>query len=72
MGDIKAVLFARWLTTCYDTSIINTQNGEWWNRQLDEFNIIVYPNYINNGTVDNFKTFMNKKSDINIIKNKTK
>lgn len=57
MDDVKVILFARWITTCYDTSIINDQDGEWWNRQLDEFNIIVYPNYINNGTVDNFKTF---------------
>lgn len=52
-------LFARWITTCYDTSVLNRENGEWWKEQLKHFNTIVYPNLIKNGSVADATGFIN-------------
>jgi len=34
-------------------SILNRETGQWYKEQLDYFNKVVYPNYIENGTVKN-------------------
>lgn len=73
-NEIKMILFARWLATCYaDThvdshkrsqhdegfdessalSVLNRETGEWYQDRLKHFNEKVYPNYVENGTVQN-------------------
>jgi len=34
-------------------SVLNRESGYWYKEQLKEFNEVVYPNYLKNGTVDN-------------------
>ncbi len=41
-------------------SVLNRESGTWYARQLKYFNNFVYPNYIENGTVDNAKVFLKK------------
>ena len=80
MDEVKMFLFARWISTCYaDThldsnlkcehdkgfngseaiSVLNRETGYWYKEQLKHFNDVVYPNYIENGTVENTKQFFN-------------
>lgn len=40
-------------------SVLNRENGYWYKKQLKHFNDVVYPNYIENGTVKNTKQFLN-------------
>ena len=42
-------------------SVLNRESGLWWKEQLDHFNTIVYPNYIENGSVKSAKEFLSKK-----------
>lgn len=64
-NDVKVLLFARWILTCYgDTekdgiSVLNAESGEWWKKQLKYFNGIVYPNYLENGTVEDTEKYLN-------------
>lgn len=65
-SGVKMFLFARWISTCYaDTevdglSVLNAESGEWWKSQLNYFNEMVYPNYVENGTVEDTKEYLNK------------
>lgn len=40
-------------------SVLNRENGNWYKEQLKQFNDVVYPNYVKNGTVENTKIFFN-------------
>ena len=40
-------------------SVLNRETGYWYKEQLKHFNDVVYPNYIENGTVENTKQFFN-------------
>lgn len=42
-------------------SVLNRENGYWYKKQLEHFNSVVYPNYIENGSVDNAKDFLSSK-----------
>jgi hypothetical protein len=84
MNDLKALLFARWLSMCYAdthldskmrcehdmgfdqsdaTSCLNRETGHWFKEQLDHFNTTVWPNYIENGTVDSHKELFENLED---------
>lgn len=39
-------------------SVLNMENGEWWKKQLNHFNNIVYPIYLKNGTVNDIKEYL--------------
>jgi len=39
-------------------SVLNRETGHWYKEQLKHFNDVVYPNYIENGTVDDTKRFL--------------
>ncbi len=39
-------------------SVLNRESGGWWKNQLEHFETIVYPNYVDNGTVENTKEFL--------------
>lgn len=41
-------------------SALNRESGEWWKEQLKYFNMVVYPNYIKNGSAQNCKEFLEK------------
>lgn len=72
--NTKMFLFARWISICYadehkdengnyigsgsGMSVLNTEDGEWWKKQLDHFNKTVWPNYIKNGSVDSANAFL--------------
>lgn len=63
MPDItnaKVLLFARWMTTQYGTPEydVNGYDGTWWKEQLEHFNEVVWPNYIENGSVKNTLEFL--------------
>lgn len=58
-NTVRMFLFARWISICYDSSILNTESGEWWKKQLDHFNEKVYPNYVENGTVEDTEEYLN-------------
>jgi len=45
-------------------SVLNRENGEWYKNQLIYFNTFVYPNYVENGTVENTKNFLNQSKEI--------
>lgn len=49
--NAKMFLFGRWMSTCYDSSTLNNQDGAWWTHQLKHFNDVVYPGQIENGSV---------------------
>ena len=51
-------LFGSWMSTCYSTDILNSEDGYWWKEQLTHFNETVYPNYIKNGVVEDIKKFL--------------
>jgi len=53
----KAFLFARWIATCY-LEILNTENGAWWKVQLEHFEKVVYPNYMDNNTAKDTTKFL--------------
>lgn len=40
-------------------SVLNRETGYWYKKQLKHFNDVVYPNYIENGTVENTVQFFN-------------
>lgn len=42
-------------------SVLNIESGIWWKKRLEFFNNQVYPNYLENGTVDNTIKFLNLK-----------
>ena len=50
-------LFARWLATNYE-GVLNTENGQWYKKQIEHFEKVVWPNYEKNGTVDETMTFL--------------
>jgi hypothetical protein len=39
-------------------SVLNRENGCWYKKQLKHFNEVVYPNYVENGTVENTILFL--------------
>lgn len=46
-------------------SVLNRETGYWYMEQLNYFNDVVYPNYIENGTVEDAKKFlMNNKKEM--------
>ena len=63
--NVKMFLFARWISTCCadvhidGMSVLNKESGEWWKKQLEYFNETVYPNYLENKTVEDTKKFLN-------------
>jgi len=59
-------LFARWMSSCYSSEILNSKNDTWWAHHLDVFNKVAYPSYIKNGTVDETKLFLDTS---NILRN---
>lgn len=42
-------------------SVLNRESGYWWQEQLNHFNDVVYPNYVENGTVKDSKEFLSGK-----------
>jgi len=42
-----------------ERSVLNRQTGNWYKKQLKFFNTVVYPNYIQNGSVDEAIKFIN-------------
>jgi len=56
-ADTKALLFCRWMSTCYDGEM-NAQKGRWWKDQLKHFNDQVFPEYKKNGTLENMKEYL--------------
>jgi len=50
--DIKILLFARWLMICYSYQEISGENSYWYKQQVEHFNLVVYPEYVKNGTVE--------------------
>ncbi len=42
-------------------SLLNRETGHWYKKQLKHFNDVVYPNYINNGMVEDAKQFLIRK-----------
>lgn len=65
MIEVKQLLFARWIITCYDNDILNNEDGYWWKNQLEHFNTTVYPNYEKNGSVHNAESFLIESKLIN-------
>lgn len=61
ISDTHSFLFARWVGTCYE-GVLNSVDGKWWRDQLKHFNDVVYPNYTENGTVENTNKFLNEKN----------
>ncbi len=61
MEEVKMFLFTRWVATCY-SDILNTESGEWYKKQINHFNNVVYPNYIENGVVEETKKYLKSKS----------
>lgn len=80
--NIKMFMFARWISTCYadthlDThkkcehdegfnsaeaiSVLNREDGAWWKNRIEHFNMVVWPNYIKNGSVKNTEEFLTGK-----------
>ena len=43
-------------------SVLNRENGNWWKKQLNHFNKVVYPNLIKNKTVEDTEKFLKIKS----------
>lgn len=39
-------------------SVLNVEDGNWWKKQLKEFNDNVYPNYVKNGSEKNAADFL--------------
>ena len=39
-------------------NLLNMTKGDWWKKQLEHFNNVVYPNYEKNGTVKNTEEFL--------------
>jgi len=67
MENVRALLFARWMATCYSNetdiyggvaSTLNTSDGYWWRDKLNYFNNVVYPNYVKNGSVEDAYKFL--------------
>ena len=67
--NTKMFLFARWISMCYadarnsnldgiSASVLNTEDGVWWRKQLKHFNEVVYPEQIKNGSVGETKEFL--------------
>jgi hypothetical protein len=48
------------MAVCYDSNTLNTESGEWWKERLNDFNETVYPNYVENGTVEDTEEYLNK------------
>jgi hypothetical protein len=42
-------------------SVLNRESGLWYKEQLNHFNNAVFPNYVQNGTVENAKQFFGEK-----------
>lgn len=40
-------------------SVLNRETGYWYKEKIQYFNDVVYPNYIENGTVENTERFFN-------------
>jgi hypothetical protein len=58
-AKVMMFLFARWIATCYEGEL-NSQGGDWYNDQLDHFIKVVFPNYIENGTVADTEKYLKK------------
>lgn len=56
--NVKMFLFARWISTCYEDTVLNTESGYWWRDRLEYFNDVVYPNYLENKTVEDTEKFL--------------
>jgi hypothetical protein len=41
-------------------SVLNRESGEWYKEQLKYFNESVYPNYVENGSIENTINFLKK------------
>jgi hypothetical protein len=57
---------------CFDASaamsVLNKEDGHWWKKQLEHFNDVVWPNYIENGSAINAKEFLKDiKNDVIIL-----
>jgi len=42
-------------------SVLNGEDGYWYKKQLKHFNEVVYPNYLENGTVKDTEDFLKVK-----------
>jgi len=60
MEEVKMFLFTRWIASCY-AEVLNTENGEWYMKQIKHFNDVVYPIYVKNGMVEEVKLFLQNK-----------
>jgi hypothetical protein len=49
-------------------SVLNREDGEWWKKQLIHFNEVVYPNYLENGSVKNTEDFLSEVKPIQVKK----
>lgn len=69
MDDVKMFLFARWMGTCYATHTLNSEDGYWWADKLNHFNEEVYPNYVENGAIEDTKKFLETNKAIKDVIN---
>lgn len=58
--EVKMLLFARWLISQYGTPEynVNGYDGKWWKETLQHFNDVVWPKYVENGSVANTRDFL--------------
>jgi len=42
-------------------SVLNREDGYWYREQLGHFNTVVYPNYVENGTVEDTEEFLREE-----------
>ncbi len=69
MGEVKMVLFGRWLVTQHSYEELMSENSMWYRKQVKHFELVVLPNYKKNGTVDEHIQVFNNSD---ILKNTLK
>jgi hypothetical protein len=57
MDEVKMFMFARWLAMCYE-GVLNKENGYWYKEQLEHFNKVIWPQYLENGSVEETLKFL--------------
>lgn len=62
----KTLLFARWLSMQYSTTLLNEVDGIWWLKTMNHFETVVLPNYKENGSYDDMVAFINKNGDMDM------
>lgn len=42
-------------------SVLNLENGDWWKKELEYFEDVVWPEYVNNGSVEDTIKFLTEQ-----------